>query len=139
MEFPADLITLTEEILNGKHNFQCSVLHSNLIESSPMFSLMFRQCLTLFAAEYSHNTGNINFCYKLNKLLFYFNASQYLEAVARMCSVGTVFYKNFADFTGKQLCRILFFNENAGLVKIYCEFCEVFKGTNSMFWGQLVH
>ena len=48
--------------------------------------------------------------------------------------------KNFAKFTGKQLCRSLFFNEVAGLkpatllekdtgTGVSCEFCEVFKNT----------
>ena len=39
------------------------------------------------------------------------------EAVARRCSIKKVFLKFFAQFTGKHLCRSLFFNKVAGLTK----------------------
>ena len=44
-------------------------------------------------------------------------ASFYLlsQAVIRGCSVKTVFFKNFAKFTGKRLCQSLFFDKVAGL------------------------
>ena len=38
-----------------------------------------------------------------------------LEAVVRSCSVKKVFFKNFAKFTGKNLCKSFFFNKTAGL------------------------
>ena len=50
------------------------------------------------------------------------------------CKKGDL--KNFAKFTGKQLCQSLFFNQVAGLRKkkilaqvFACEFCEISKNT----------
>ena len=38
-----------------------------------------------------------------------------LDAVVQRCSVKKVFFRNFAKFTGKQLCQILLFNNVASL------------------------
>ena len=54
----------------------------------------------------------------------------------RRCSVRKGVLKNFAKFTGKNLCQSLFFNKVAGLSKketlgqvFFCEFCETAKNT----------
>ena len=39
----------------------------------------------------------------------------YSEAVLRRCSIKIDVLRNFAKFTGKQLCQSLFFNKIAGL------------------------
>ena len=37
--------------------------------------------------------------------------------------------KNFAKFTGKHLCRSLFFNKETPTQVFSCEICEIFKNT----------
>ena len=52
----------------------------------------------------------------------------------RMCSIKMVL-KYFGKFTGKDLCRRLFFDMTAALLKqaptqvLYCAFCKIFKNT----------
>ena len=63
-----------------------------------------------------------------------------LEVLAQRCSVKKVL--NFTKFTGKHMCRSLFFNKvefceiwilwNLNFVKFeFCEFCEISKNTFS--------
>ena len=38
--------------------------------------------------------------------------------------------RNFAKFTGKDLCQSLFFNKKETLAQVFsCEFCDIFKNT----------
>ena len=47
------------------------------------------------------------------------------------CKNGVL--KNFAKFTGKHLCKSLFFNKVANRAQVFsCDFCEIFKDT--LFW-----
>ena len=59
-----------------------------------------------------------------------------------MCSIRKGVLRNFAKFTGKHLCKSLFFNKVAGpacsfikketLAQVFsCEFCEISKNTFS--------
>ena len=61
------------------------------------------------------------------------------ETVTRRCSIKNVF-RNFAKFTGKQLCQSPFYNKVAGLACNFmkkeilaqafsCKFCEISKNT----------
>ena len=59
----------------------------------------------------------------------------------RKCSVRKAILRNFANFTGKHLCKSLFFNKVSGLRPATllkketlahvssCEFCEIFRNT----------
>ena len=65
----------------------------------------------------------------------------FLEAVVQRCSVREGVLRNFAKFTGKQLCQSIFLNKVAGqkacnfieketLAQVFsCEFTEVSKNT----------
>ena len=48
-------------------------------------------------------------------VLLYLISLQYLEAVAGTCSIIKCVLRNFAKFTGKHLCKSLFFNKVEGL------------------------
>ena len=47
----------------------------------------------------------------------------------RGCSVRKGALRNFAKFTGKQLCQSLFFNKESLAQVSSCEFCEISKNT----------
>ena len=60
------------------------------------------------------------------------------QSLEVLCKKGV--FKNFENFTGKQLCRGLFFNKVAGAACSFikketlaqafsCKFCEIFKNT----------
>ena len=54
---------------------------------------------------------------------------QYAETVAQRCSVKKGVFRNFAKFTGKNLCQSLFFSKVAGLC------CKIF--INTFFYRKL--
>ena len=55
----------------------------------------------------------------------------------RKCSVKKSVLTNFAKFTGKHLCRSLFFNKKDTLAQVFSyEFCKISKDTffTELFW-----
>ena len=59
-------------------------------------------------------------CSKFCSLIFIFNVNKAefcsgVESSHPRCSLKKGFLRNFAKFTGKQLCQSLFFNKVAGL------------------------
>ena len=60
----------------------------------------------------------------------------FIQSSHRMCSIEKGVLKNFAKFTGKHLCQILFFSKVCNyitkeiLAQVFsCEFCQIFKNT----------
>ena len=120
-QFPADLVTFIEEILNRKVHFLCSERASK----GPLNWL---------------TTPSNNSC---QKLVFYsFLSAADLQATRsshREVFCKKVVYKSFERFTGKHLCRSLFFNKVAGLrpfikkealAQVFsCEFYEISENT----------
>ena len=70
-----------------------------------------------------------------SSIIFLICSFERAEEVLQRCSIEKGVLRNFAKFTGKHRCSILFFNRPATLLKrlwhrcFSCEFCENSKNT----------
>ena len=94
------------------------------------------------------------FCfYSVNRILCFLNLSKVLDGVImtlfldskvavyrgihRRYSVKKGVLRNFAKFTGKHLCQILFSDKKETLAQVFtCEYCEISKNTFSIEHSQ---
>ena len=146
----ADLVTFTEEILNGELHFSSSItvlqvlsiyqscfrFLTRLLSLSTLILVVFlpKGKLSFFHTYFvSSQSSSSLWNFFLN--FSYTYRSSHLEVFCKK-----VVLRNFAKFTKKHLCQSLFFNKIARLVcKIIkkktlaevfsCEFCEISKKT----------
>ena len=102
--FPADLVTFTEEIINGKLHFLCSERQQSDVRIGRFdFSI----------SNFEHVQHN-NLIFSIAALNMPLLSDVNRSSRPEVFCIKVVF-RNFAKFTGKHLCQRLFLNKVAGL------------------------
>ena len=114
-----------------------SLLSGNMVVIGALLWFSFETIISPFSEVYIDNLLNCNsFLKSITLKLTSKLTKKYRSSLPEMfCKKGIP--KNFTKFTGKHLCRSLFFNKVAGLrlkkespAQVFsCEFCEISKNT----------